>query len=592
MRVAAIHFLFLAGLAIAPAYVRGQDDPNRPVLPDIAPRVVEIRGQLEISLPSLQRQPLMGFNPPPPVAPIPPDRRPFVEDYKQESLDLPPSPLMPPEPPAVASLISRAPRNGLMEGSIGLYFSRSIRFRSEWPISRPIAIYSRLDYKGSDGHEPEVNPAVTASFDALEALVGLQNVGRYAAFGAEVDGYLNSYRAFAASPASASLKNDPPLRDGRGGGVSVWMRTQATSYVDFNARLRYGTSVHKTDALDGRDIGLEELFEREERVLASTADLLIPIGSGRGITADVEFTGTGLDGDSAPGTIRTLDGAAGIRLSLARSLEIDASARFMTFAADPHRSIPGAQQVDGSGEETYVSPDLSLTMYPANGVRLYVKNSPRAEHLTLSSLYRMSPFVTDQAVIHPTVYTLDARGGAHLMRGLFEADLHAGYSRAPHFMFFERATTSEALGYSRGFVTTEYGEAAITYFGGDVSINLPAGFNASAGVTVRDGLLEESEDEIPYFGPIIGRGSLSYSFDGGRGFIQASTNYESARYVDRQRSRKIGDYFDLDLEMSYNFLTSLGAVIRLENISADYLERWEDYDQTPFVATAGVRVVW
>ncbi|MEX1055354.1 MAG: hypothetical protein WED81_04960, partial [Rhodothermales bacterium] len=70
MRVAAIHFLFLAGLAIAPAYVRGQDDPNRPVLPDIAPRVVEIRGQLEISLPSLQRQPLMGFNPPPPVAPI------------------------------------------------------------------------------------------------------------------------------------------------------------------------------------------------------------------------------------------------------------------------------------------------------------------------------------------------------------------------------------------------------------------------------------------------------------------------------------------------------------------------------------------
>jgi hypothetical protein len=455
-----------------------------------------------------------------------------------------------------------------------------------------VAIYSRLDYKGSAGHEPEANRDVTAAYDALEALVGLQNIGRYAAFGAEVDGYLNSYRAFAASPAAASLKNDPPLRDGRGGGISLWMRTQAASYVDFDARLRYGTAVHKTDALADANAALEKLFEREERVLETTADLLVPMGSGRGITADVEFTGIGLDGDSPPGTIRMLDGAAGMRLSISKTLEMDAKARLMTFAADAHRSTSGAREEDGSGDATYLVPDLSLNIYPASGIRIYATNSPRSEHLTLSSLYRMSPFVTDQAVIQPTIYTLDARGGAHLMKGLFEVDLHAGYSRAPNFLFFERATTSEALGYSHGFVTTRFDEATITYFGVDVSVNLPAGFNASIGGTVRDGLLEETNEAIPYFGPLVGRGALSYSFDGGRGFIQAGTTYESARYVDRQQSRKIGDYFDLDITMSYDIRNNLVAILGMENISAGYLTRWEDYDQTPFVATAGVRVVW
>ena len=66
---------------VLPVEALAQVDTTRSALPDIAPREVEIRGQLEILLPSLRRQPLVGFNPPPRVPRPPAGRRPFAETY-------------------------------------------------------------------------------------------------------------------------------------------------------------------------------------------------------------------------------------------------------------------------------------------------------------------------------------------------------------------------------------------------------------------------------------------------------------------------------------------------------------------------------
>ncbi len=61
-------------------------------LPDLAPRQVEITGDLTIAFPALRRQPIIGFNPPPRVPDISSSRLPFTEAYAQRSADLPPSP--------------------------------------------------------------------------------------------------------------------------------------------------------------------------------------------------------------------------------------------------------------------------------------------------------------------------------------------------------------------------------------------------------------------------------------------------------------------------------------------------------------------
>lgn len=573
---------------------QAQDDPNRPVLPDIAPRVVEIRGQLEISMPSLQRQPLIGFNPPPQVTPIPPDRRPFVEDYKQESVDLPPSPLQAPQPPSVASLISRRPRNGLMEAAAGRYFSRAIRFRTEWPVSDQAAVYSKLDYDGSDGHQPfQDQPEVHASFDALDATVGLQFVSHAAAFGVEVDGYLNNYMLFAAEPTASAgeLSNSPPDREGRGGGIAGWVRSQAASAIDFDARLRYGSTLYNTQAANtAAPAALRALFETEESTLDADADIRIPFAPGQAVLADARFTGVGRGEDAVGGTIRVLDTGGGVHIGFQKGLELTALGRFMTYASEAHRVVLGA--TEGRAENTFVSIELAANLYPAVGVRFYVQNRPHAERHTLASLYRQNPYLVDDPVVQPTIYTINARGGGHLVKGMFEADIYAGFQQAPNFLFFTRATDDESYGYGSRLLNTHYDEAEIILFGGDISVNLPSGLNATIGLTVRDGKLTQNDTEIPYFGPLAGRGSISYSFADGRGFLKAIGRYESARYVDIPEARKIGDFFDLDLEGSFDLTPSLGAVLRFQNLSAGYLEQWEDFDQSPFVLMGGVQVRW
>ncbi len=286
-----------------------------------------------------------------------------------------------------------------------------------------------------------------------------------------------------------------------------------------------------------------------------------------------------------------LDAAGGLKLKIGRALELTALGRVMTFAADDHKQLESGERVGGAGE-TYVSADVVANLYPAEGLRFYVQNRPRTEGHTLNSIYRMNPYVVDAPIVQPTIYTIDARGGAHAVRGPFEADLHAGYKLAPNFLYFDRATDEESYGYGSDLLATRFDEVKIVEFGADVSVNLTSGLNAAVGITVRDGELVDDETEIPYFGPLLGYGSISYAFADGRALLQATGRYESARYVNAAQTRKLGDFFDLDLEGSFDLTPSLGVVLRVQNISSGFLERWEGYPQSPYVLMGGARVRW
>ena len=169
-----LHIGLLLGLLLGLAFPWGALAQD----PELPPREVEIRGTLEVSLPSLQRQPLMGFNPPPEVPRPPANRRPFIERYKQASADLPVSPLGRPQPPSALGA-SYPPAQGQIESLIGRYFSRAVNARLQAPLSDQASFLLRADYRGSEGHEPfETLPDVNAPFDALEALVGVHASGR------------------------------------------------------------------------------------------------------------------------------------------------------------------------------------------------------------------------------------------------------------------------------------------------------------------------------------------------------------------------------------------------------------------------------
>ena len=71
--------LVLAVATCAPRQSRaqeGEQDPARPTLPEIAPRDLEIRGRVNPTLPSLQRQPITSFDVPEAMFQVPASRRP------------------------------------------------------------------------------------------------------------------------------------------------------------------------------------------------------------------------------------------------------------------------------------------------------------------------------------------------------------------------------------------------------------------------------------------------------------------------------------------------------------------------------------
>ncbi len=572
-----------------------QDDPQEPALPDIAPREVEILGQLEISLPSLQRQPLIGFNPPPRMAEIPANRRPHVEPYGQDRADLPESPLGAPQAPAISSLAGKQPINGEFEASAGRYLTRIVRGRAGIPLSPESAFYGRLDYQGSDGHRPyDSDTDLRAPFNTLEAVLGVQTVQSSWTAGAEFDGFADRYKLYGVRTGLTTPSNGQSLpdRDGQEGAAVLWLRTQGTAAASLDVRARIGSSQYQTDALSGQNTesSSDRTAYNEQRFGLNLA-LDVPMGS-NGLLLDGELSAAGLAADeNLEGNTTLYSGGAAVRFRYQRAFNVKLGVRGMGFSADGDRLTT---TTDSDIQKGYIAPVIQVELYPAYGTRLYVQNHPGVEGNALPELFRKNPYLVALPVVQPTVRTINASGGIDLFAGPVQLAGEVGYEAAPNYLFFEHS--GGLLNVRQGLSEARYGEARIMRAGGNLSVVLPGGFQTTLSAALRDGTLtgDDSDEDttIPYFGPITGQAMLSYSFDRSRGLIQLVGTYESARFRDRAETRKIGDFFDLDVSASYQFSPSLGIVANVQNISAGYLERWDNYPIAPLVITGGMQVRW
>ena len=564
-----------------PVYAQETEEPA-PVLPDITPRVVEIRAGLDISLPSLQRQPLIGFNPPPRVASVPADRRPYAEVYKQKSADLPESPLAALDPDPVASLSSGAPGRGMAEAAAGRYLGRLIRLRTELPLSRSTAFRVRFDYAGSEGHSSaDIPENISASFNAFEALVGLQHQTKPVSFGLDLDGLVNARRMYGAVPSAGGLFDlrMTPLRKGQGGGGAIWIKTNATTRVDFNVRARYSVHSWETNANRPESEAGSDEFTRNESGWALESKLALPVTKGSEFTGDVRYTQLGFDTEEISG-VSMMDAGAGTRIRVGPQLHAMGGIRFLTFADSDSTS------------SSWIAPEVNLEFWLLPALQLYARNDARAEHRSTASMYRENPFLVDRPIVQPTIYTLDMRVGGRIQVGVVGIDMHGGYANAPNYRYFEAAGIDESRGYAQGMIAARYAEATIAYAGGDLSVHLPAGLSIAAGLTVRNGKLKEADTDIPYFGPVTGRGGLSWSFRNGRGFLQTTLDYEGARHVTAGSMNKLDGYFDVDVSALYPITKRIGVLLRLDNIVAGNAARWEHYDRTPFGISLGARTQW
>jgi len=577
--------LVLPNLALA------QDDRGQTVLPDIAPRIVEIRGQLEIELPSLRRQPLVGFNPPPRVAPIPAERTPYAEEYKQTNAELPPSPLAPPQPPDVTGLSERIPRSGEMEASAGRYLSRMLRVRTEMAMGLSGSGYAKLDYRGTDGHKPYDNLAeLQSSFDALRGAAGIQTIGSIVAAGIEIDGFSSTYRLYAAEPGpSYSGRKMNPRRQGLGGGTSLWVRSVGEAPVDRQLRVRFGGTSYTTSALVDL-LPDDPRFGRFEGRFDLNGQLRYPIARERAIHFDLALSTAGQKADQTPtARVNLINGSGGLKFTYGQNIDGYIGLRIINYKSDIQH--PGALY-EGAGEGLYVVPDFDIDVYPTNSINLFLRNRPGTRANALSELFEINPYLVDQPIVQPSVSTVNVEAGGIVYRGPLEVDVKVGYENAPNYLFFEHAIESESGGYSRGFTSARYAPAEIVHLDANASFSVLVGLNITGGITIREGTLKEDDTDIPYFSPVLTRAMLSYAFDQRRGLIQVTNTFKSARFRDRAKTRKVGDFFDLDIEALYNVTKDIGLVIRFENLSNGYLEEWDYYESPPFIFTAGFRLLW
>lgn len=567
------------------------DEPSeQPALPTIAPREIEIRGELEIALPSIERQPLSGFNPPPRVPEPSTDRRPYIGAYGPSNVALGPD--LPDMPGPQAALQQPAPPlNGELSAGGGRYFSRHATAMVTAPISRYEAVSFDGHYRGSNGHEPYDEPSSTAetAFDTFDGQVYLQS--RRDRFGLDlgVGGFFDTYTAYGAQlDPGVDFAGSPDLspdREGQNIALTVGLDTYGRVATELNAG--YHNTQYATTVFD-------EIESAEQRFTVD-GTLHLPLQWPTTVSAALEHATVDRPENATDATVTGVDAGAAVELFTTPTLTLEGGAKVLAFSAQyPTPSNPQIESgvlgiVAEDASPTYVTPTAALHWYPQDGLSAYVKNTPHLSGNGLADLFQENPYLVRHPLVEPTVVTTNLESGVTLYRGDVRLAGRAGYRHAPNYPIFvpDRFTV-----FNRGFFAVGYTSARILHGGVDLSYRHGSGFEATVGATVRNGQFTATDTALPYFAPVTAEGMVSYAFPGQKGYIQLTTDFQSARYLDASEQEQIDPFWNLDLRIAYDITPLLGLTFSVENISTGTLERWNRYPQAPLTLGTGLRVRW
>jgi len=571
--------LILVLSALLPFAAAAQDpDTTDQQLPDIAPQEFEIRGQLQVSFPSLERQPLQGFASPPSVPSVPDDRTPYLGTYKQRLENLPESL---PEPEATSASFERPEpaRTGFLEFGGGRYTSRFAEGHLSLPVSTDQTVSLEGNYFGMAGFSPYSGPASGLDTPADQADGQVQFESRHddvtvrAAAHAAGSGY-----TLYGEPGLAT-RSDPeaPDRSGLSGGLEAALQTRGS----IRSRVRAALSRAAYDT----DLGTASETFWEQR-LGLDGRTSVPLGA-TSAHLDLSAVRSSYGGDVPDDSGYEIDGGFAATLLDRDGLRIRGGGRVLAFDAPAtlRQSLPG------SVEATFIVPQARVEYALTPSTTVFGENRPRLRHQGLDALYRRNPYAQHAPSVQPTLFTTDAASGVHVSTGALNLTAEAGYRYAPNYQFFSRPGTSSRALADPG-LSVQYGSARILHGGVEVALQGRSPVEASLRLSVRDGELVGPEASIPYFSPLRAEGMFSVSFADQKGLIQTTGTIESPRPVDVSGTPEVDTYVSFDLEGSYEITPLLSAVLELRNVGPSAPERWARYPRPPAVVSAGFRIHW
>lgn len=541
-------------------------------LPDLTPRAFEIRGDLQISLPNLERQPLRGFAPPPRTYVVPADRRTFIAPYGQSLTDLPADALAAPEPPQVSAL---SPLTGRIDLGFGRYLSRLGRVTvGAGNLGVDVGYSGFSNFQPFSDLDPDATPfaedfdAVSDVFDGqiTYATQGPTRVG----FAAEGD-----YQRYSLLNANvfSFVTPEPRNRIGRTLAGSVFVASEQPERVAYDLRLGFASTDVSIDAPGVRPdiVGPPVIIDQtESRFDASGAARFERFR----LDAGGAFAGLGDEGIGESLTSYNAGGA--LRLNVGQG-ELEVGARVLGYSAS---------DLNRGGSSTNVGPIVRFETPLSATARLFVRADPEVEGGSLAALFRENPFAVPEPAVAPSLHVLNGTGGLEIQSQAVRFTVYGGGSWSPVYRYYEASSTRPFVGLYEAF----YGEARILRAGGTVTFYAPSGLRVTLGAEGRSGALSEESRDIPYFAPLTGSLSVGLPFAGSRGLVQVTGNAESARPTE-DPDTDAAAWATLDAEATYRFATNFGVLVRAERL-AGRAEQWPGYPRPPATVLAGLRVQW
>jgi len=550
-------------LMVVPPTHAQQTDTTQ--LPEIAPREIEIRGERQIALPSLERQPLTGFTSPPTIPTVPPDHRPYIGSYDQP-LDGLPERLPVPETVSSSMAPTAKPAQGYLEGGSGRYFSRFFEGR----VGVPLSPQSQLSVHGAyTGTEADPND------DVANARVRLQHTQDPVRIDASAHGNVQRYALHGASPTVPSVA-EVPDRESYSVGGKVGVRHTPLD-APARATVRYDQTEY-TSHLGATTT--ERTYSQQQVGLRGEATAPLPYRP----QVSAHYRRSWLEEDSQTDTAFDAEATATVSYSPIQSVSVEAGAAVLAFDTPAQPTQPNA----GSVEATYVAPVVDAEWRLGPRTRLYLRNQPRLGDTALDPLYATNPYAQHAPSLRPTLETTHAEGGLTFTRGPVRMVAAAGYRYAPTYRYFNRA----GQGAYEGLYRVRYDAARILEGRGEVALQGVEGVQASLGLSVRDGTLPDVDGPIPNFAAVVADALVTVSFAGGDGFLKAHGEFHGPRDAGLAPTVRLDPYVSVDLEGSYAVGSDLELVARAEQLSPDAPTLWENYPQPVAAFSVGLRLRW
>ncbi len=554
------------------------------VLPDLVPREVEITGNLSIIFPNLRRQPIVGFNPPPRVPDISPNRRPFTEAYKQPSADLPPSPLVAPEPPDVAAISRRLPLSGVIDVSAGRYLDRVLSADVTLLATHKTTALVRGRYFGTDGHDVSVGgQSVNSGRNLFDGFLGLERRTGPVTIGISGSAFSHSYRLFGATPALGVLSNTSPERSFSGFDTAVSLNTAPGSRISLRSSVTAGRSHIDTQVFNPA-LRIDPSTDSDEGFINVTGALSIPVRDGS-IDISGHGTSSGLDANSFPGsTVKSGLVQVAVRYLYSSKMELRIGAAVLGFSSEPQGATAPSRSL------TYFAPVLSATYFLSPSVQLHAQTSPSLDGSLMKDVMTLSPFLMDEPVLLPSMTSIDANIGIRVQTELFSASARAGWRDQPYFRYPVQSDVS-VRGYLAGYSALGYSATDEYYATGDLSVILRPGIQAGVDLIARNASVSSTNMDVPYLSPLVAGGYVVAGLMDGDLEMKLRVEHEAARTIDATATKKVPATTNVHLRGSYFFHKNYGFTAGIRNLGSGS-QFWDAYEFESNAFYLGARLRW